>query len=155
MSLCRVGIASRFVSPQLASRSVLTNLASASVFRRYFWWSRKSNEEDKGQKEDKKKDDKEKKKPEVPSFGTKDQIKPTKDSAGTNSFSDKKLSEDLEKYSDSLLRNDPARSVIDDITDFGPIQKIGRDPYKTFQEFMTPRPVRLHSEMVIPAIQHT
>ena len=80
MSLCRVGIASRFVSPQLASRSVLTNLASASVFRRYFWWSRKSNEEDKGQKEDKKKDDKEKKKPEVPSFGTKDQIKPTKDS---------------------------------------------------------------------------
>ena len=152
MSLYRVGIAGRFVSPQLASRSVLTNLASASVFRRSYWWSRQSNEGDKKSKDDKSKDDKEKKKPEVPPFGTKDQTKAIKDAAVTSSFGDKKLSEDLEKYSDSLLRNDPTRDVVDDIVGVGPIQKIGRDPYKTFQEFMTPRPVRLHSEMVIPAI---
>lgn len=152
MSLCRVGVAGKFVSQQLASRSVLTSLGSASVFRRYFWWSRKSNGEDKGKKVEKKNDDKEKKKLEVPSFGTKDQTKAIKESSVTPSFNDKKLSEDLDKYSDSLLRNDPSRGVIDDIADLGPIQKIGRDPYKTFQEFMTPRPVRLHNEMVIPAI---
>ena len=152
MSLYRIVNASKLGSPLLASRAVLTSVASASIFRRSYWWNKKHDEDKEKTKEEKEKTKEEKKEPTNTALGSKPAPAVVKTKGLNDLFNEKQIANDLSKYSESLLRNDNMDAGMNDAVDVSIFPKGARDPYKSFQEFMTPRPVRLHDEMIIPAI---
>jgi len=131
---------------------VLTHVTSTSVFRRSYWWRKKSNDNEKSPKgsESEKKTEK-KNAEETPNNKSQtaavDRLKELSESMNTDS-----IATDLGKFGDSLLRSDVRADGLNDLPDAGPLSKFGQNTFKSFQDFIAPRPLRLHNEMIIPAI---
>ena len=152
MSLFRIANTAKYGSAQFATRAVLTSLPSTQVFKRSYWWRRKSDEKDESKEKDKIKEENELKKTD----GLPENLK-QKEINGlpgmpANPMGENKLKNDLAQYSDSLLRSDIGGPVNEGFVELPPNPRMGGNPFKAFQDFMTPRPLRLHDEMVIPAI---
>lgn len=152
MSLLRIASTAKAHAPLFAGRAVLTHVTSTSVFRRSYWWRKKSNDDAKSQNEGESEKKTEKKNAEVtPNNKSQtpavDKLKELSESMNTDS-----IANDLGKFSDSLLRSDVRAEGLNDLPDAGPLPKFGQNTFKSFQDFIAPRPLRLHNEMIIPAI---
>lgn len=152
MSLFRIANTAKAHSPVFAGRAVLTHVTSSSVFRRSYWWRKKSNDDEKSPKGGESEKKTEKKNAEVTPNNkgqtpAVDKLKELSESINADG-----IANDLGKYSDSLLRNDARAEGLNDLPDVSPLPKLGQNAFKSFQDFIAPRPLRLHNEMIIPAI---
>lgn len=155
MSLCRVANVTRSRSSLMANRAVANALATSSVLKRYYWWNRKGNKDDGKKDETKKKPSVEKENEEKTALKeeNKENVAPSLfDNANikksvvieplNRGFNPSRWSQ-LSGVGSGLGKVGPSLddgAVIDDST-------IGSLP-----SYFGPRPVRLHDEMVIPAI---
>ena len=152
MSLFRIASTAKAHAPLFVGRAVLTHVTTTSVFRRSYWWRRKSDGDakpEKGSESEKKTEKKNAEatpnnKSQTPAV---DKLKELSESMNADS-----VVNDLGKYSDSLLRSDVRAEGLNDLPDVGPMPKFGQNAFKSFQDFIAPRPLRLHDEMIIPAI---
>ena len=128
---------------------MLTHVTSTSVFRRSYWWRKKSNDNEKSPKgsESEKKTEK-KNAEETPNNQSQtaavDRLKELSESMNTDS-----IATDLGKFGDSLLRSDVRADGLNDLPDAGPLSKFGQNTFKSFQDFIAPRPLRLHNERIM------
>ena len=152
MSLFRIANTAKYGLSQFATRTMLTSLSSTQVLKRTYWWRRKSDEKEESKKKEQIKEENELKK----TTGVPEQSKQKEIDAipgmPVNPLGENKLKNDLAQYSDSLLHSDVGGPINEGFVELPPNPRMGPNPYKVFQDFMTPRPLRLHDEMVIPAI---